>query len=244
MERSCDYIRTFTQHYRRSERRETGNCSITAAPIGGKVDFPVFLRSERRKARNYSFTAALVGGKPDFPVFLLSKGRKTRNSSFTASPIGGKVDFPVFLRSERRKTGNCIYAAGLATIFGHSRSITAALRGGKLETAALPPLPSAVKSIFQFSSAPRGGKLEITALPPLSSAVNRIFQFSSSPRGGKLEIAALPASPIGGKVDFPVFLRSERRKTGNCIYAAGTCGGKLSIRFFILFPLPLLVGGS
>ena len=112
MERSCDYIRTFTQHYRRSERRETGNCSITAAPIGGKVDFPVFLRSERRKAGNYSFTAALVGGKPDFPVFLLSKERKTRNSSYTASPIGGKVDFPVFLRSERRKTGNCTYAAG------------------------------------------------------------------------------------------------------------------------------------
>ncbi|KAJ8624855.1 hypothetical protein MRB53_033397 [Persea americana] len=106
MERSCDNIRTFTQHYRRSERRETGNCSITAAPIGGKVDFPVFLRSERRKAGNYSFTAALVGGKPDFPVFLLSKRRKTRNSSF-------------------------------------------------------PPLPSAVKSIFQFSSALRGGKLEI-----------------------------------------------------------------------------------
>ena len=50
---------------------------------------------------------------------------------------------------------------GLATIFGHSRSITAALRGGKLETAALPPLPSAVKSIFQLSSAPSGGKLEI-----------------------------------------------------------------------------------
>ena len=120
MERSCDYIRTFTQHYRRSERRETGNCSITAAPIGGKVDFPVFLRSERRKAGNYSFTAALVGGKPDFPVFLLSKGRKTRNSSFTASPIGGKVDFPVFLRSERRKTGNCIYAAGT---YGGSLSV-------------------------------------------------------------------------------------------------------------------------
>jgi len=93
MERSCDYIRTFTQHYRRSERRETGNCSITAAPIGGKVDFPVFLRSERRKAGNYSFTAALIGGKPDFPVFLRSERRKTRNSSFTASPIGGKVDF-------------------------------------------------------------------------------------------------------------------------------------------------------
>ena len=63
---------------------------------------------------------------------------------------------------------------GLATIFGHSRSITAALRGGKLETAALPPLPSAVKSIFQFSSAPRGGKLEIAFM--LRAHVAEIFQ--------------------------------------------------------------------
>ena len=109
---------------------------------------------------------------------------------------------------------------GLATIFGHSRSITAALRGGKLETAALPPLPSAVKSIFQFSSAPRGGKLEITALPPLSSAVNRIFQFSSSPRGGKLEIAALPPLPSAVKSIFQ--------------FSSALRGGKLEIAFTLL----------
>ena len=48
----------------------------------------------------------------------------------------------------------------------------------------------------------------------------------------------------GGKVDIPAFLRSERRKTGNCRYAAGTYGGNLSIRFFILSSLLLLVGGS
>ena len=59
-----------------------------------------------------SFTAALIGGKLDFPVFLRSERRKTGNCSFTAALIGGKVDFPVFLRSERRKTGNCRYAAG------------------------------------------------------------------------------------------------------------------------------------
>ena len=35
------------------------------------------------------------------------------------------------------------------------------MRGGKLAIAALPLLSSAVKSIFQFSSALRGGKLEI-----------------------------------------------------------------------------------
>ncbi|XXG89490.1 hypothetical protein AAC387_Pa12g1472 [Persea americana] len=46
------------------------------------------------------------------------------------------------------------------------------------------------------------------------------------------------AALIGGKVDFPVFLRSERRKTGNCIYAAGTYGGNLSVRFLIPFFVP------
>ena len=40
--------------------------------------------------------------------------------------------------------------------------------------AALPPLPSAVKSIFQFSSAPRGGKLEIAFM--LRAHVAEIFQ--------------------------------------------------------------------
>ena len=49
--------------------------------------------------------------------------------------------------------------------------------------------------------------------------------------------AALP--PLASAVNwrFPVFLHSERRKTGNCTYAAGTCVGNLSIRFFNpLFP--------
>ncbi|XXG86854.1 hypothetical protein AAC387_Pa11g1682 [Persea americana] len=49
---------------------------------------------------------------------------------------------------------------------------------------------------------------------------------------------------IGGKVVFPAFPCSERRKTGNCRYAAGTYGANLSIQFFILSSLLLLVGGS
>ena len=40
-----------------SERWKTGNCSFTAVPIGGKVDFPVFLRSERRKTGNCRYAA-------------------------------------------------------------------------------------------------------------------------------------------------------------------------------------------
>ena len=73
--------------------------------------FKVFLRSGRRKTGNCSFTAAPIGGKLDFPAFLRSERSKTGICSFTAAPIGGKVDFPVFLRSEWRKTGNSWYAA-------------------------------------------------------------------------------------------------------------------------------------
>ena len=94
------------------ERRKAGNCSFTAALIGGILDFPGFLRSEWRKTGNCSFTAAPIGGKVDFPAFLRSGWRKAGNRSFTAAPIGGKVVFPVLLRSERRKAGICIYAAG------------------------------------------------------------------------------------------------------------------------------------
>ncbi|XXG65757.1 hypothetical protein AAC387_Pa05g3385 [Persea americana] len=96
-------------------------------------------------------------------------------------------------------------------------SFTAALAGGKLAVAALPLLSSAVNRIFQFSSSVRGGKLAIAALPPLSSAVKLIFQFSSALRGGKLETADML------RVHF---------------------GWSLSIRFFILSSLLLLVGGS
>ncbi|XXG60056.1 hypothetical protein AAC387_Pa04g2045 [Persea americana] len=74
--------------------------------------YPVFLHYERNKGGNCSFTAALVGGILDFPVFLRSEWRKAGNCRFTAAPIGGKVDFPFFLRSERRKTGISIFAAG------------------------------------------------------------------------------------------------------------------------------------
>jgi len=106
--------RALNSHFKvflRSGRRKTGNCSFTAAPIGGKLDFPAFLRSKGRKSGNCSFTASFIGGKLDFPVFLRSERRKTGICSFTAAPIGGKVNFPAFLRSEWRKTGNSWYAA-------------------------------------------------------------------------------------------------------------------------------------
>ena len=57
-------------------------CTHAALPLPATAadsHFPVFLHSERRKSGNCSFTAALIGGKVDFPVFLRSERRKTGN---------------------------------------------------------------------------------------------------------------------------------------------------------------------
>ncbi|XXG49890.1 hypothetical protein AAC387_Pa02g3940 [Persea americana] len=42
------------------------------------------------------------------------------------------------------------------------------------------------------------------------------------------------AALIGGKMDFPVFLRSERRKTGNCSFTAVPIDGKVDFPVFLL----------
>ena len=125
-----------------SERWKTGNCSFTAVPIGGKVDFPVFLRSERRKTGNWSFTAAPIGGKVIFHLSSAARGGKLETAALPLLPS----------------------AVMLILYF------SSALRGGKLETAALPLLPTAVRWIFRFSSAPRGGKLEIADTPRVRMA--------------------------------------------------------------------------
>ena len=82
------------------------------------------------------------------------------------------------------------------------------------------------------------------ALPPLAWAANAHFPVFLHYERRKTCNCSFTAALIGGKVDFPFFLRSERRKTGNCIYAAGARGGNLLIRFFVLFSLLLLAGGS
>ena len=122
--------------------------------------------------------------------------------------------------------------------------VSPTMRGGKLAVAALPLLSSAVILHFQVSSAPRGGNLEIAALPLHWSAVNLHFQVSSALRGGNLEISDLPLLSSAVNLHFPVFLPSERRKTGNFRYAAGTYVEDLSIRSYIIFSLLSWVGAS
>ena len=124
--------------------------------------------------------------------------------------------FKVFLRSGRRKTGNC--------------SFTAAPIGGKLDFPVFLRSKGRKSGNCSFTAAPIGGKVDFP-----------VFLRSERSKTG---ICSFTAAPIGGKVDFPVFLRSEWRKTGNSWYAADTYGGCLSIRFFFLFSLLLLLGGS
>ena len=62
-------------------------------------NFPAFLQCERRKAGNCSFTAALIGGKVHFPVFLRSKRRKIGNCRYPAGTYGGNLPIRILILS-------------------------------------------------------------------------------------------------------------------------------------------------
>ena len=152
---------------------------------------------------------------------LIGNGKDLRLYSDTHAALpplawAANSHFPAFLRCERRKAGNF--------------SFTAALTGGKLDFPGFLRCERRKAGTFSFTAALIGGKLDFP-----------VFLRCDRRNTGN---CSFTAAPIGGKVDFPVFLRSERRKTGNCIYAAGARGGNLLIRFFVLFSLLLLAGGS
>ena len=110
--------------------------------------------------------------------------------------------------------------------------------------AVLPQLAWAVNShfpVFLRSERRKTGICSFTAALIRGKLDFPVFLRSE---GRKTGICSFTAVLIGGNVDFPVFLRSERRKAGNSRYAKGTYGGYLSIRFFNLFSLLLLAGGS
>ena len=110
--------------------------------------------------------------------------------------------------------------------------------------AVLPQLAWAVNShfpVFLRSERRKTGICSFTAALIRGKLDFPVFLRSE---GRKTGIRRFTAVLIGGNVDFPVFLRSERRKAGNSRYAKGTYGGYLSIRFFNLFSLLLLAGGS
>ena len=110
--------------------------------------------------------------------------------------------------------------------------------------AVLPQLAWAVNShfpVFLRSERRKTGICSFTAALIRGKLDFPVFLRSE---GRKTGICRFTAVLVGGNVDFPVFLRSERRKAGNSRYAKGTYAGYLSIRFFNLFSLLLLAGGS
>ena len=71
------------------------------------------------------------------------------------------------------------------------------------------------------------------ALLPLPSAVNWHFPVFLHSERRKTGNWSFTAALVGGKVDLPVFLRSERRKTGNCSFTAAPNGGKVGFPVFL-----------
>ena len=98
--------------------------------------------------------------------------------------------------------------------------------------------------IFQFSSTLSVGKTDNCSFAAALIGGKLDFQIFFCSERRETGNCRFAVALIGGKVNFPVFLHSERRKTGNCGIIAGTYGGNLLIRFFIIFSLLLLVGGS
>ena len=75
--------------------------------------------------------------------------------------------------------------------------------------------------------------MAVAALPPLSSAVKQHFPVFLRSERRKTCSCSFTAALIGGKVAFPVFLRSDRRKTGNCSFTAALFGGIVGFRNFL-----------
>ena len=65
------------------------------------------------------------------------------------------------------------------------------------------------------------------ALPLLAGAVKSHFPVFLHSERRKTGNCRFTAALIGGKMDFPVFVRCERRKTGNCSFTAALIGGKV-----------------
>ena len=71
------------------------------------------------------------------------------------------------------------------------------------------------------------------SLPLLASALNSHFKVFLRSGRRKTGDCSFTAAPIGGKLDFPVFLRSKGRKSGNCSFTASFIGGKLDFPVFL-----------
>ena len=91
---------------------------------------------------------------------------------------------------------------------------------------------------FYFTSIGNGKVLRLysdshAVLPQLAWAVNSHFPVVLRSERRKTGNCSFTADLNGGKVDLPVFLRSERRKSGNCSFTAVLIGGKVYFPAFL-----------
>ena len=69
------------------------------------------------------------------------------------------------------------------------------------------------------------------SLPLLARALNSHFKVFLRSGRRKTGNCSFTAAPIGGKLDFPVFLSSKGRKSGNCSFTASFNGGNWTFQF-------------
>ena len=72
-----------------------------------------------------------------------------------------------------------------------------------------------------------------TALPLLAWELNSHFPIFLHSEKRKSGDYSFTAARIGGKTDFPVFLIPERRKAGSCTFTAVPIGGKTNFPVFL-----------
>ncbi|KAJ8635010.1 hypothetical protein MRB53_009277 [Persea americana] len=94
MERTCDFIRTLTQLYRRLHGRQTRIFQLCSAARGGKLAISALPPLSPADLRLYSDTHAALptlalAANSHFPAFLRCERRKACNFSFTAVLTGG-----------------------------------------------------------------------------------------------------------------------------------------------------------
>ncbi|KAJ8622467.1 hypothetical protein MRB53_030996 [Persea americana] len=146
------------------------------------------------------------------------------NAAFTALPLlvlAVKRQFPLFLLSERRKSGICSFTADSFGVFPRIRTVTNSNLVGTDFTSLEVKFKRSGSSMFKTNAFWRGDE--------------RMLRRSHYMGGGNAAFTALPLPVLAVKRQFPLFLLSERRKSGICSFTADSFGGKPAPSAAMLF---------
>ncbi|KAJ8635011.1 hypothetical protein MRB53_009278 [Persea americana] len=118
MERTCDFIRTLTQLYRRLHWRQTRIFQFSSAARGGKLAISALPPFSPAVSRIFQVSSAVRGGKLALSALppLSSADLRLYSDTHAALPtlaLAANSHFPAFLRCERRKACNFSFTAVL-----------------------------------------------------------------------------------------------------------------------------------